>query len=179
MTSRSADIVVRGAGGEPHAGELSFGGESRRCALGRAGIAATKKEGDGVTPAGAWPLRRVWYRADRVDPPRTALPLRPIDPDDGWCDDPAHPAYNRPVKHPFEASAERMWRDDGLYDLVVELGYNDDPPEPGLGSAIFMHVCRPGFGATEGCVALPRDELAVILERIDPAARVVIEDQST
>jgi len=133
------------------------------CALGRSGISTDKREGDGATPVGRFALRRVMYRPDRLEAPVTALPLHPLAPDDGWCDDPAHAAYNRPVKRPFSASHEALWRDDGLYDVIVELGYNDDPVVVGKGSAIFMHVAQPDFAPTEGCVALSRENLLSIL----------------
>jgi L,D-peptidoglycan transpeptidase YkuD (ErfK/YbiS/YcfS/YnhG family) len=146
-------------------GELVGAGLRARCALGRSGVVAAelKREGDGATPAGLWPMRRVLYRPDRGDKPRTALPARPIWPDDGWCDDPADANYNRPVELPYRAGAEQMWRQDGLYDLVVVLGHNDDPVVPGLGSAIFLHIAAPDYGPTEGCVALSRPDLEALL----------------
>lgn len=135
------------------------------CALGPAGVieASAKREGDGATPLGVMPMRRVLFRPDRGPPPRTALPVAAIAPDDGWCDAPQDPAYNQPVKLPYPASAERMWRDDGLYDLVVILGYNDDPVEPDRGSAIFLHLARPDYAPTQGCVALARPDLEAVL----------------
>jgi L,D-peptidoglycan transpeptidase YkuD (ErfK/YbiS/YcfS/YnhG family) len=143
-----------------------------RCALGPAGVVAggAKREGDGATPAGRWPMRRVLYRPDRGSPPVTGLPAAAIEPDDGWCDASGDPAYNRLVKLPYPASAEAMWRDDGLYDLVVELAYNDDPPVPGLGSAIFLHCARPDFSPTQGCVALARPDLEAVLALAGPGA---------
>ena len=155
-------------------GWLEVAGRRRRCALGRGGVVADKREGDGGTPAGRLPLRRVFYRADRLaSPPATGLPVRPLAPDDGWCDAPDDPAYNRPIKHPYPASAERMWRDDGLYDVVVELGWNDDPVTPGRGSAIFLHVARPDWGPTEGCVALPLPDLLDLLALCRPGDALV------
>jgi L,D-peptidoglycan transpeptidase YkuD (ErfK/YbiS/YcfS/YnhG family) len=145
-------------------GRFLIDGAEVRCALGKGGVtpADAKREGDGASPLGVWPIRRLLYRPDRGLPP-TALPAAPIGPDDGWCDDPADPAYNRPVTLPYGASAERMWRDDGVYDLVVVLGHNDDPPVPGLGSAIFLHLARDGYAPTEGCVALARPDLEALL----------------
>lgn len=135
------------------------------CALGRAGVApaAHKREGDGATPAGDWPLRRVLYRPDREPPPNSALPCAAIAPNDGWCDAPADPAYNRPVALPYPASAERMWRDDHLYDLVVVLGHNDDPSVPGAGSCIFLHLAHPDLRPTEGCIAVARETMLALL----------------
>jgi len=148
-------------------GTLLRGPDGRpfRCALGRAGIvpAEAKREGDGATPAARLPLRRVLFRADRLAPPRCSVPLEPIAPDDGWCDDPGDPAYNRMVRLPHPARHERLWREDGLYDLVGVLGWNDVPTVPGRGSAIFLHVASPGLGPTEGCIALALPDLLAVL----------------
>ncbi len=132
-----------------------------RCALGRGGVAAmgAKREGDGATPAGLWPLRRLFYRLDRIAAPATRLPTTALTPWDGWCDAPADPDYNRAVQLPYPASAEHLWRDDEVYDLIVVLGYNDAPVVPGRGSAIFLHIARPDYAPTDGCVALHRADL--------------------
>lgn len=151
-------------------GMLTLGEREVRCALGPAGViaAADKREGDGATPLGVWPIRRVLYRPDRGAAPATALPMAPIAPDDGWCDAPDDPAYNQPVTLPYPASAERMWREDELYDIVVILGHNDDPPVPGMGSAIFLHCAKPGYPPTQGCVALARADLEALLAMAVP-----------
>lgn len=145
-------------------GRFVLASRTTRCALGRGGVteADMKREGDGCSPLGAWPIRRLLYRPDRGLPP-TALPADPIDPNDGWCDAPGDSAYNRPVTLPYPASAEPMWREDGVYDLVVVLGHNDDPVAPGAGSAIFLHLARDGYAPTEGCVALNRADLEALL----------------
>jgi len=148
-------------------GTLLRGPDGRpfRCALGRAGIvpAEAKREGDGATPAAVLPLRRLLFRADRLPRPTAAVPVEPIAPDDGWCDDPGDPAYNRMVRLPHPARHERLWREDGLYDLVGVLGWNDAPTVPGRGSAIFLHVASPGLGPTEGCIALALPDLLAVL----------------
>lgn len=140
------------------------------CAVGRGGLApaADKREGDGVSPIGVWPLRNLLYRPDRGEAPRTALPSRTITPQDGWCDAPGHPDYNRLVQLPFAASHEVLWREDGLYDLVVVLGHNDDPPVSPLGSAIFLHLAKPDYDPTEGCIALARPDLEAVLALARP-----------
>lgn len=137
-----------------------------KCAFGRGGMIAAelKREGDGASPIGKWPLRRVFYRADRIEKPITGVLTESICEDDGWCDDPAHKAYNQLVKLPFSASHEKMWRDDHVYDVVVELGHNDAPPVPGLGSAIFMHVAKPDYSPTQGCIALAVEDLLAVLK---------------
>lgn len=147
------------------------------CALGRGGVidAAAKQEGDGATPAGLWPMRRVFYRPDRIAAPETGLDRVPLRPHDGWCDDPRDPLYNRPVSLPYAASHERLWRDEPVYDVIVELGYNDEPVEPGRGSAIFMHVARADGAPTEGCVALALADLLDVLRLSGPDSLLQIE----
>ena len=153
---------------------LDWGLGRKRAAIGPAGIAVKGGEGDGITPRGIFPVREIFYRADRIAPPRTSLPLRVIAKDDGWCDAPNDPSYNRLVKLPYPASAENMWRDDSLYDLVAVLGYNDDPVVPGKGSAIFLHLARPDFSATHGCVALSCIDLLAAIEQLRPGDQVEI-----
>lgn len=155
-------------------GTLRFAGRTVRCAVGRGGIRADKREGDGATPVGFFALRRVLYRADRVAKPDTALPVGEIGRADGWCDDPDDPNYNRPVTLPYPASAETMWRDDRLYDIVVVLAQNDDPPVPGAGSAVFLHVAHPEYRPTEGCVAVAPSDLYDLLKACDGDDRLLI-----
>lgn len=160
------DLLVTPTHG--HHGTLALGGVTHDCALGRGGVRTDKREGDGATPVGRFALREIRYRADRLALPDTQLPAAPLEPHDGWCDDPADPAYNRAVVLPFGASAENMWRDDGLYDVLVILGHNDAPPAAGRGSAIFLHCASPEMGPTEGCVALPRDTLLALVPHLTP-----------
>lgn len=145
-------------------GTLSWNGRQVRCAIGLGGIRKDKNEGDGATPAGRFPLRRVFYRADRLAAPETGLSVRVLTPNDGWCDDPDDPAYNRLIALPFAAGHETLWREDRLYDVIVEMGYNDDPVAPGRGSAIFMHVAQPGYDPTQGCIALELEALLDLLK---------------
>ncbi len=139
------------------------------CAIGRAGTmaAADKREGDGCTPLGRWPVRGLLLRPDRLSHVAGALPWRWLRPDDGWSDDPDDPAYNRPVRLPHRFGAESLWRDDDAYDAIVVLGYNDAPPLPGHGSAIFLHAL-PASGVTAGCVALAHAALLALLPLLAP-----------
>jgi L,D-peptidoglycan transpeptidase YkuD (ErfK/YbiS/YcfS/YnhG family) len=157
-------------------GGFDLGGARARCAMGRGGvIAATdKREGDGKSPEGVWPLRRVLYRPDRGGAPATDLPVQALSPADGWCDDPADPAYNRPVTLPHASSAEALWRDDHVYDIIAVLGHNDMPVIAGAGSAIFLHLAREDYGPTEGCVALARADLLALLARAAPGDALAI-----
>jgi L,D-peptidoglycan transpeptidase YkuD (ErfK/YbiS/YcfS/YnhG family) len=155
-------------------GNLSWNGNTFRCALGRSGVGAEKKEGDGVTPVGRFPLRRVMYRSDRLEPPKTALEVLALGPGNGWCDDPEDESYNRLILLPFSGSHETLWRQDHVYDVIVELGYNDDPVKPGLSSAIFLHVAKPDYGPTEGCVALGLEDLLALLEQCGETAMLTV-----
>jgi len=166
-TGARVDLVVS-ADGTARIGETVY-----RCALGRSGIKREKREGDGATPQGVWPLREVIYRADRLSRPKTALPVRAMRRHDGWCDAPGDARYNRHVTLPYPASAEVLWRVDHLYDLVVVVGYNDAPVVSGAGSAIFLHVARPRYSPTVGCVAFAPADSRAILSRLD--ARSVVD----
>lgn len=161
-----------------HHGVARCGDLVAACTLGRSGIAVEKREGDGVTPSGRFPVRRVMYRTDRGSAPSTAIDTVAIDRDAGWCDDPADPAYNRPIRLPYTGRHEKLWREDHLYDLVLVIGHNDDPVVPGLGSAIFVHVMRTDRGPTEGCVAFAAEDLRRILSRLDATSRVIVHAES-
>jgi L,D-peptidoglycan transpeptidase YkuD (ErfK/YbiS/YcfS/YnhG family) len=145
-------------------GFVVFADHRLRCALGRGGLKIHKVEGDGATPVGTFALGRVFYRADRLNhPPQTGLQTIPITPDMGWCDDSNHIDYNQLITLPHPAHHECLWRDDGVYDAVVEILYNTNPIVAGRGSAIFMHVAKPDYTPTEGCIALNIQDLLVLL----------------
>ncbi|NQV55553.1 MAG: L,D-transpeptidase family protein [Rhodospirillales bacterium] len=143
-------------------GFLNLGGASFRCALGRGGVFEKKAEGDGRTPVGTFPLRNLYYRNDRLAQPATGLPTTVITGDDGWCDDAGCADYNKFVSLPHTGRFEHLMREDGLYDVVIAIGFNDAPVIAGRGSAIFMHVAAPGYTPTEGCVALALDDLLTV-----------------
>jgi len=156
------------------AGRLSWPGGAAPAVCGRGGVRADKREGDGASPEGRFDLLAGFYRADRMALPPTHLAMTALQPTDGWVDDSADLRYNRLVSLPYPAHHEEMWRTDGLYDLVVPIGYNSDPPLPGRGSAIFLHVARPDFAATAGCIAVSRDILAGLLGRLGPGSMIAI-----
>jgi L,D-peptidoglycan transpeptidase YkuD (ErfK/YbiS/YcfS/YnhG family) len=155
-------------------GRLQAGNLVIPCALGRSGPIHAKREGDGATPVGRFRLLQAFYRADHGPRPRTGLRLRPIRPSDGWSDDWRDRRYNQPVCLPCPTSHETLWRTDHLYDLVIDIGWNRGPIVRGRGSAIFLHVARPGFAPTEGCVAVDRSRVGRLLERIGPNTRIEI-----
>ena len=162
--------------GEP--GGLTFiqaGELKERCAVGRGGIAHDKREGDGTTPVGTFVLRRIFYRADRLPRPMTTLPTRALEPDDGWCEVPGDPNYNRLVKMPYAGRDERMWRQDHLYDVVIDLGYNDNPVVDDKGSAIFLHLTRGEYQPSSGCVTVKLDDMLALLPLCEAGSEITIE----
>jgi L,D-peptidoglycan transpeptidase YkuD (ErfK/YbiS/YcfS/YnhG family) len=167
-------IQVRARSASRADGVLIAGNLKIPCKLGRSGRRWLKREGDGATPRGVWPVRRVLARRDAWGWLRTGLPFRPMAPDDGWCDDPADRNYNRPVKLPYPASHEELWRTDRLYDVVVILGHNDRPRIKGAGSAVFMHLADPEGGPTAGCIAVSAKDMRKLLAWCGPRTRIRI-----
>ena len=140
--------------------------------LGRSGIRPNKREGDGTTPAGRFHPVRLWWRPDRGPPPRTRLPMRRIGPDIAWCEDPADRRYNRPFRRSANEPGDRLWRNDRLYDLIVEIDHNTRPRVAGRGSAVFLHVARPDRGPTAGCVAMAAEELRTLVARLGQKSQI-------
>lgn len=170
------DLTVKTTSPTASVASLHIGGKTYPCTLGRAGVidAALKTEGDGKTPLGTYPLRYLLYRADRVAKPDTALTAKILTPATGWCEDQSHADYNREIVLPHDAVNDVMTRDDHLYDYVTVIGYNDDPVVAGKGSAIFMHLARPDFTPTAGCVGLKEADLIEVLKFCTPDSRITI-----
>ncbi len=161
-------------------GYLIIGDMRLRCALGKGGISTHKREGDGATPAGNWHMLKVFYRPDRIQTaPDTKLEVTEIQEDMGWCDDPSHIDYNQLIHLPHPARHENLWRDDHIYDVVVQLDHNTAPIQPGAGSAIFMHIAKPDYSPTEGCIALNQKELLDLLRNCNSETVIHIPDVST
>ena len=167
-------LLVRAKPGDRSRGWLIAGVPTLPVALGRGGIKANKREGDGATPRGRFRLRRLWWRADRAARPRTQLPVRRIRTEDGWCEDPRDLHYNRPVRLTADHPGDRLWRADRLYDFIIEIDHNTRPRIAGRGSAVFVHVARPGFAPTAGCVALTTGALRRLISRVGPRTQIVI-----
>ena len=167
-----AILTVRSRPGNPTRGILLVGQRAIPVVLGRSGILANKREGDGATPRGVFQLRRLWWRADRGPRPRTRLPVRRITPDVAWCEDPRDRRYNRPFLRSANEPGDRLWRTDALYDLIVEIDHNTRPRVAGRGSAVFLHVARPDRSPTAGCVAMGVAELRQLLSRLTPECRI-------
>jgi len=168
------NIILHTISATSTTGILSFGHHSLPCSLGRSGIKWLKREGDGATPPKHMPLMWVYYRPDRLRRPKTRLPVYPLNTAMGWCDDPRDPNYNQPVPWPYAASAERLWREDHVYDLIVVLGFNLDPCRKYAGSAIFWHLSHENFSPTAGCIAIKKKEMIKLLERCGPRTQIVV-----
>ncbi len=168
------NLSVRASPGNRRQGWLSAGGQYTKVALGRSGISASKREGDGTTPAGRYRLVRLWWRPDRLPRPRTLLPVRAIRVFDGWCEDPFDRRYNRAIRISAERPADRLWRGDALYDLIIEIDHNQRPRIAGRGSAVFVHVARADLSATAGCVSLPITALRRLIARLGPKTTLTI-----
>jgi L,D-peptidoglycan transpeptidase YkuD (ErfK/YbiS/YcfS/YnhG family) len=167
-------VTIRPAAGNPRRGWLTAGHLVIPVALGRGGILANKREGDGGTPWGTFRPRQLWWRADRHMRPRTYLPARPVRPQDAWCEDPSSRHYNRPLRLTPEQGGDRLTRVDHLYDFIVEIDHNTRPRITGRGSAVFLHLARDNFGPTAGCVSMTEAAMLQLLRRLSPQTRIVI-----
>jgi len=170
-----SSLCVRAAAGNPRRGWLMAGLQHAiPVALGRGGIIANKREGDGGTPKGTFRPRRLWWRADRHPRPQTFLPVRAIRPDDAWCEDPTSRQYNRPLTLGRDNNGDRLRRDDHLYDFIIEIDHNTSPRIAGRGSAVFLHLARPDFSPTAGCVSMTKSAMLQLLRQIGPRTKIII-----
>ncbi len=167
-------VTVRAAAGQRTLGWLTAGGQTIKVALGRGGIQANKREGDGGTPQGTFYPLRLWWRGDRHPRPPTFLPVRAIGPEDAWCEDPSDRHYNQPVRLNPKQGGDRLTRDDHLYDFIIEIDHNTRPRIAGRGSAVFLHLARENFSPTAGCVAMTRSAMLRLLKRLGPDTKIVI-----
>jgi L,D-peptidoglycan transpeptidase YkuD (ErfK/YbiS/YcfS/YnhG family) len=169
-----SSIMIRAAAGNPRRGWLTGGGRIIPVALGRGGIRANKREGDGGTPRGTFRPRQLWWRADRHPQPRTFLPVRAITPGDAWCENPNDRHYNKPIRLDHDRGGDRLRREDHLYDFIIEIDHNTSPRIAGRGSAVFLHLARDNFAPTAGCVSMTKSAMLHLLRRLGPATRIEI-----
>jgi L,D-peptidoglycan transpeptidase YkuD (ErfK/YbiS/YcfS/YnhG family) len=167
-------IRIRAAAGDISRGWMTAAGQAVPVALGRGGIRASKREGDGGTPKGTFRPLQLWWRADRHPRPSTFLPVRAIRPDDAWCEDPTSRHYNQPIRLDRDSGGDRLMRDDHLYDFIIEIDHNSTPRIGGLGSAVFLHLAREDFSPTAGCVSMTKSAMLHLLARLGPDTRIVI-----
>lgn len=161
VTART--LMVRPAPADRLRALVRYGPVTVQAALGRGGVTSFKREGDGGTPRGAMKILGGFRRAGMLTPDRAGFALQRVGNKDGWCDAPDHAAYNRQVRLPFAASHETLNRNDMLYDFGLVLDWNIRSRRRGAGSAIFLHVARPGYPPTEGCIALRRHDLVRLM----------------
>jgi L,D-peptidoglycan transpeptidase YkuD (ErfK/YbiS/YcfS/YnhG family) len=169
-----ASIRIKAAAGNPRRGWLNAGPHIIPVALGRRGILASKREGDGGTPKGTFRPTQLWWRADRSRRPRTFLPVRAIRPEDAWCEDPTSRHYNRPFTLSHDSAGDRLTREDHLYDFIIEIDHNTSPRTAGRGSAVFLHLARPDFSPTAGCVSMKKSAMLQLLRQIGPHTKIII-----
>jgi L,D-peptidoglycan transpeptidase YkuD (ErfK/YbiS/YcfS/YnhG family) len=167
-------VTIRAAAGQRTRGWLTAGGQTIPVALGRGGIRANKREGDGGTPKGTFRPRQLWWRADRHSRPSTFLPVRAIGPQDAWCEDVSSRHYNRPVRLNSKQGGDRLRRDDHLYDFIIEIDHNTHPRIAGRGSAVFLHLARTDFSPTAGCVSMTQRAMLRLLKRMGPKTKIEI-----
>jgi len=178
MRRRAFSLIrVRARPGNPTRGILLAGPLALPVVLGRGGIRANKFEGDGATPRGRFRPIRLWWRADRHRHPPTLLPARRITRDLAWCEDTTDRRYNRPFRRAPRDGGDRLWRDDHLYDFIVEIDHNTRPRVAGRGSAVFLHVARANRSPTAGCVALAADNLQRLLAVLGPKTQIAVQYQ--
>ncbi len=156
---------------------LRYMEKSYPIAIGTNGLNNHKQEGDETTPTGVFPLGRLFYREDRLSLPHTTLSVIPIQHNYGWCDDVTCAQYNTLIVLPHSGNYEQLYRDDEIYDVCIELGYNNNPVVQGLGSAIFIHIAREGLPPTRGCVALAKEDLLEFISQISPTDLVRIDSE--
>ena len=145
------------------------------CSIGRNGLTKNKREGDGKTPIGIFRFTEIFYREDKISKLDFRIKSTMIQKNYGWCDDPRHEMYNKLIKFPFIASAENLYRNDAIYDLLIVINYNMNPVVPFKGSAIFLHIAHEDLKSTEGCIALRRDDLLNVAENISENTVLIIE----
>jgi L,D-peptidoglycan transpeptidase YkuD (ErfK/YbiS/YcfS/YnhG family) len=168
-------VRIRAAAGHPTRGWLIADGRPIPVALGRGGIKANKREGDGATPRGTFHPLRLWFRADRHPRPRTQLPVIAIGPTDAWDENPQSRRYNEPITLQQGADGDRLMREDQLYDFIVEIDHNVRPRVTGRGSAVFLHLARPLYAPTAGCIAMTQSAMLQLLKRLAPTTQIIIE----
>ena len=154
---------------------LVYNGKRIPCVIGKNGATNNKVEGDGCTPSGIYNFTKIYFRADKIKKISFQIESSVINPDDGWCDDTNSSYYNQFIKFPFNFSAEKLFRDDDLYDIVCVINYNTEPVQAGKGSAIFLHVASKDFTGTEGCIAIKKDHLVELISKIDNTTTIEIK----
>ena len=153
---------------------LSIDGVSFFCVFGKDGVTENKVEGDWKTPIGKFPIRKIYYRKDRINKIESEIECISLSPSDAWCDDVNKKEYNTFIKIPFDGSYENLWREDELYDVIIVLGYNDNPIVQGKGSAIFIHISKENMEFTKGCLVINKEDMITLIKKITSKTEIEI-----
>jgi L,D-peptidoglycan transpeptidase YkuD (ErfK/YbiS/YcfS/YnhG family) len=145
-----------------------------KCAIGKNGVTKNKREGDLKTPKGIFKLKKIFYRSDRIKFFKSPIKKYCIKKNIGWCDDPKSKYYNREIKFPFNDSAEKFWRKDNIYDLIIVINYNFNPIIKNKGSAIFLHICKKNYLPTKGCIAINKKDMMNLIINIKNNTKLII-----
>ena len=153
---------------------LIYKGYKLKCSIGKSGKTNSKKEGDLATPIGTFGIGTLYYRKDRIKLPKCKLVKKIIKKNMGWCDDVSSKFYNKEISFPFKYNAEKLYRKNNIYDLVINIKYNQKPIIKGKGSAIFLHVANKKYKSTKGCIAIKKNDFLEILPKISKKTKIII-----
>jgi len=153
---------------------LYFNKYKIKCAIGKRGITARKKEGDNKTPAGIFSFKSVFYRKDRIIKIKTDLKKLIIKKNMGWCDDSTSKFYNKLIKFPFNFKAEKLWLRENIYDVLIVINYNTKPVKKRKGSAIFLHIAKKNYTPTRGCIAVSKKNMNLLISKINIKSKLKI-----
>ena len=153
---------------------LLFKDYKLKCSVGKSGSIYLKKEGDFATPKGLFKLGTIYYRKDRIESFKSSLKKKVIKKNLGWCNDPRSSMYNREIYFPYKYSAEKLYRQDNIYDIFINIKYNQSPIVKRKGSAIFLHLIKKKYKPTEGCVAISKEDFFKILPHINNKTKILI-----
>ena len=153
---------------------LLYKGYKLKCCIGKSGITSFKKEGDLATPKGTFGLGLLYYRKDRIKLLKCKIKKRVIKKNMGWCNDSRSKKYNKEINFPFKYRAEKLYRKNMIYDLLINIEYNSRPIIKKKGSAIFLHIANDKYGSTKGCIAISKKDFLKILPMIDKKTKISI-----
>ena len=154
---------------------LIYKGYKLKCSIGKSGLTYKKREGDLATPRGIFKLGSLYYRKDRIKNLRSKIKKKIIKKKMGWCNDSKSKKYNQEIFFPFKYGAEKLYRKDKIYDIFINIKYNQSPTKKYKGSAIFLHLSNSKYRPTEGCVALQKKDFLKILPLINQKTKISIK----
>ena len=154
---------------------LLYKGYKSKCSVGKSGVTHLKKEGDLATPKGLFKLGLLYYRKDRIKSLKCRIKKKVIKKGMGWCNDSRSKKYNQEIYFPFKYRAEKLYRRDKIYDILINIKYNHSPIIKKKGSAIFLHLSNKYYRPTSGCVAISKNDFLKILPLINKKTKILIK----